>query len=366
MRLLAAVALTLWRSPRAPEARAGNLFDDLEAVATELRADEPSRRRDAVDKLDAYRTDEVRALPLRWTRSTTATPRCGCGPRWPSGGRRLVEAAPRLVALMGDPEPRLRAAAATALGQVAGIADAPWPARAAHALERALGDAEHEVREAAVEAIGALPRPLAQAAAVGVTGRLDDDHPTVRQKAAVVLARLGEARAVIPLVGRLSDGSREVRMAALEALGELGDARAAPAMIRLLGDSAEEVREQAIQSLGRLKDARGGGAALRSCSSMRLEPLRGRAAVALGQVGVGVGVGERPPIPPWRCWWRRWAGDELRQPAREGLAAGGRGRGGLDRRAAPGGDGRRAGGRGRAARRAEARSPRGAGAVGGG
>jgi HEAT repeat protein len=317
VRFLAAVALTLCA---AVPARAGSLFDDLDAVAAELRADEPSRRRDAVDKLDAYRTDEVRRYLLSALDDGDTEVRARAA--LAIGRRRLAEAAPRLLALMGDPEPRLRAVAAAALGQVAGVADAPWPAQAAHALERALGDAEHDVREAAVEAIGALPRPLAQAAAVGVTGRLDDDHPTVRQKAAVVLARLGEARAVIPLVGRLSDGSREVRMAALEALGELGDARAAPAMIRLMTDSAEEVREQAIQSLGRLK-ARVAVAPLAELFEHGLDPLRGRAAVALGQVASAPPAGG--PDPAVATLVAALSRDELRQPAREGLRLAGAG-----------------------------------------
>jgi HEAT repeat protein len=294
-------------------ARAGDLFDDVETVAGELRAAEPSRRREAVDKLDAYRNSEVRLHLLAALSDPDLEVRVRAS--LALGRRHLSEATPKLVGLLGDPEPRLRAAVSAALGQLAGDADPPWPERTTRALERALGDAEHEVREAAVAALGALPLPLGRSAAVAITGRLDDDHPAVRQKAAVVLARLGESRAVIPLVGRLSDGSREVRVAALEALGELGDAKAAPAMIRLLNDNAEEVRAQAIQSLGRLK-ARAAVAPLTELLERGAEPLRGRAAVALGQVAsASSGDGD----PAVTALVSALARDDLRQAAQEGL-----------------------------------------------
>ncbi len=302
-------------------AGADDLFDDVERVAALLRSTEVGARRDAVDKLDSFGSDEAR--PYLYSALNDSDLEVRVRAALAIGRRKLGDAAPRLVTLVGDPEPRLRAAAATALGQVAAGAEPPWPERSAHALERVLGDAEHEVREAAVGAIGALPRLLARSAAVAVTGRLDDDNPGVRQKAAAILARLGETRAVIPLVGRLSDGSREVRVAALEALGELGDARAAPAMIRLIGDSADEVRAQAIQSLGRLK-ARSAVPPLVELLEHGVEPLRGRAAVALGQIASGAPVavavessgGGDPAI---RALLTALGRDDQRLAAREGL-----------------------------------------------
>jgi HEAT repeat protein len=293
---------------------AGDLFDDVEQVAAELRAPEVSRRREAVDKLDAFRPDEARPHLLFALNDGDVEVRARAA--LALGRRRIGEAAPRLIQLLGDPDPKLRAAAATALGQVAANADAEWPQRTAHALERALGDGEHEVREAAVVAIAALPRPLAQSVAVAITGRLDDDHPAVRQRAASALQKLGEARAVIPLVGRLSDGSREVRVAALEALGELGDAKAASAMIRLLNDPADEVRTAAVQALGRLH-ARAAVAPLTELLERGVEPFRGRAAVALGQVAAGAPIeGNDPAVAALVSALGR---DDLRQAAREGL-----------------------------------------------
>jgi HEAT repeat protein len=286
------------------------LFDDVARVAADLHAPEVSRRREAVERIDAWSTDEARPHLLQALGDSDLEVRVRAAAAL--GRRRMSDATPTLLAILGDPEPKLRAAVSVALGLAAGDADPPWPERAARALERGLGDAEHEVREAAVTGLGSLPRPLARSAAVAITGRLDDDHPAVRQKAAAVLARLGESRAVIPLVGRLSDGSREVRMAALDALGELGDKKAAPAMIRLLGDPAEEVRSQAIQSLGRLK----AGAAVPPLVELLergAEPLRGRAAVALGQIAPSE---SGQAVAALVSALQR---DELRQAAREGL-----------------------------------------------
>src|SRR5262245_35601040 len=129
-------------------AHARDLFDDVEGALTELRAPEAPRRREAIDKLDAFRNDEVRPHLLAALDDADVEVRARAA--LALGRRHMSDATARLVPLLGDPEPRLRAAVATALGGMAGDAEAPWPERATRALERALGDAEHEVREVAV------------------------------------------------------------------------------------------------------------------------------------------------------------------------------------------------------------------------
>ena len=42
----------------------GDLFSSIDSVASELKAPDASRRRDAVDKLDAWSADEARPLLL--------------------------------------------------------------------------------------------------------------------------------------------------------------------------------------------------------------------------------------------------------------------------------------------------------------
>jgi HEAT repeat protein len=285
-------ALTLALVLGAGPAFGGDLFSNIDVVANEARASDPARRRDAIDKLEAYSGDEARPILLKAMSDADTDVRAHAAL---SIGRHGVgDALPLVVKALGDPEPRLRAAAAEAIGQLLAGPGANEPSgdalKAEQALERALGDGEQQVRQAAVTALGRLPATLARRAAVALTGRLDDESAGVREKTAEVLGRLGAERAVIPLLARLGDTTREVRGAALEALAQLGDARAVPAMVRMLRDPAEEVRGEAVAALGRLRAAQA-VPALVDVMERGPDALRGRAAFALGQIGA---TGELP------------------------------------------------------------------------
>jgi HEAT repeat protein len=281
-----------------------------------------AKRRDAVEKLDAWDAREAR--PYLYDALSDADIEVRARAAQAIGRRQLGDAAPRLVALTGDVEPRLRAAAAEALGR---LGDGLGPQRepALKALERALGDSEHEVRAAAVAALGRLGDKSQVAA---IAARLDDDkeHVAVREQAAQVLARIGDPRAVIPLIGALGNGSREVRRAALEALGQLGDERAAAAMIRLLrADQPDEVRAQAAQSLGRLR-SRSAIAPLADLVEHGPDALRARAAMALGQIAA-TAAARSAKAPSDDAALTALVGalgrDETRAAAREALALAG-------------------------------------------
>jgi HEAT repeat protein len=268
-------------------AYAGDLFSSIDAVASELKAPDSARRRDAVDKLDAFSADEARPLLFAALGDADAEVRAHAAASL--GRHHLVDGVPRLTTALGDPDARLRATAAEALGLLLQTPGANEPSkeavRAAETLERALGDGEHEVREAAVSALGRLPPSLSRRAAVALTGRLDDESAGVRQRAAEVLGKMGEARAVVPLLSRLSDPTREVRAAALEALALLGDGRAVPAMVRMLRDPADDVRAAAVTALGRLKARAAVAPLVEVMAHGQPESLRARAAFALGQLG---------------------------------------------------------------------------------
>ncbi|MGF1466494.1 MAG: HEAT repeat domain-containing protein [Sandaracinaceae bacterium] len=155
------------------------------------------------------------------------------------------------VVLATDADPVRRARAAEAIGEFM------EPAGIAH-LEGALADVDARVREAAVHGLARINRVDANAvlvtafedadasvreAAVGevlyvnffpyrdeLLGRLADEAPTVRRRAALALGTLGETAAVPALVGLLEgDADPMVRQASAWALGRLGtgDARAA-------------------------------------------------------------------------------------------------------------------------------------------
>jgi hypothetical protein len=71
----------------------------------------------------------------------------------------------------------------------------------------------------------------------------------VRTQAALVLGRLGDARAVPPLLRALSDKSAVVRAMAAEALGEIGDETARPGLEVATKDSNPFVRRRAVAAL---------------------------------------------------------------------------------------------------------------------
>ncbi|HEX6834987.1 MAG TPA: HEAT repeat domain-containing protein, partial [Polyangia bacterium] len=288
--LASVIAVVAW--PLA--AYGGDLFSSIDSVASELKAPDASRRRDAVDKLDAFGADEARPLLLGALGDADADVRAHAAES--IGRHRLVDAVARLTTALGDPDAHLRAAAAEALGAVLAGPGANDPSKdAVHAvetLERALGDGEHEVREAAVGALGRMPPTLGKRTAVALTGRLDDEAAGVRQRAAEVLGRMGEARAVVPLLSRLGDPTREVRIAALEALAALGDPRAVPAIVRLIHDPADDVRAAAIGALGRLQARPAVAPLVDVLARGQPDALRARAAFALGQIARAVSAPE--------------------------------------------------------------------------
>ena len=106
-----------------------------------------------------------------------------------------------------------------------------------------LGDPDFRLRATAARALGILGFPETAERLADV---IEDESAEVRWTAALVLGRLGEARAVAPLIARLSDPAAEVRKQAALSLGYLNDPRARAMLVGMAeadGDSA--VREAA-------------------------------------------------------------------------------------------------------------------------
>ena len=88
----------------------------------------------------------------------------------------------------------------------------------------------------------------------------DDSNYKVRVQAALVLGKLGDARAVPPLIKALGDQNKSVRGIAASALGQLGDATAVDPLRDLLRHESDPfVRGQAEKAMAGLSGGGAGG-----------------------------------------------------------------------------------------------------------
>jgi HEAT repeat protein len=219
------------------------------------------------------------------------------------GPRHARKALPGVAtALRGDADEKVRAGAATVLGQLAARArkdnlDGFRYDSVRDALAASLrGDPSGRVREAAAAALGHLDEDARGAVPV-LAGALKDKHPGTRTAAAESLRRLGtHAKEVLPELQQvLGDGSadRLTRVLCARAVGRIGvpDSLAAlPALQDVLVDARApaELRTAAAETLGLFgKDAAPAAGALgNTLTSARADtPLRRAAAIALDALG---------------------------------------------------------------------------------
>ncbi|HEY7533508.1 MAG TPA: HEAT repeat domain-containing protein [Nitrospiraceae bacterium] len=154
-----------------------------------------------------------------------------------------------LLGVLSDQEPRVRAAAALAIGRLGPSGGE----KAAQAVVEALDDHDELVQRAAVIAISELepaPRVLASVAKF-----LSAKEVSTRRSVTQALSMI-DARPWLPdLVKVLQDGDAEVRQNAVVALAELGDPNIAPLLRdRLIRDPSAAVRSEAAFRLGKIAD----------------------------------------------------------------------------------------------------------------
>jgi HEAT repeat protein len=153
-----------------------------------------------------------------------------------------ARATDRLMTVLKDNDPRVRAAAAKGLGHTK-------DARAAAPLAGALEDREAEVRESAsmaLQALGAVAvDPLLAVLERGGGGRAT---------AASLLGYLRDQRAVEPLQRALADKNPEVQSNAIRALGELADPRSVGVLAAVVEDKHASWRTLAAAALAGIND----------------------------------------------------------------------------------------------------------------
>jgi HEAT repeat protein len=195
--------------------------------------------------------------------------------------------APLIHLLEQDSSEKVQAAAATALGKFALLAE-HRKLRPDHAMrvEKALlaatsaRDKPVEVQRRALEAVVPLSRPEVKSAimaayeshdsrlkvsSIYAMGKncdpawlpillieLDNTDAEVRYEAAVACGDMGEEAAVPALIGLVSDPDIDVRMVAIQALGKVGGAKAKECLQRCLNNTSEAIHETAQQALDEL------------------------------------------------------------------------------------------------------------------
>ncbi|MFI5312340.1 MAG: HEAT repeat domain-containing protein [Gemmatimonadales bacterium] len=212
-------------------------------LSSNLRADDPCVRRVAAKMLghSSAKTGEIARL------LDDPAPRVREAAAYALGNGERNEARAVLEKHLGGGDGALGAMSAWALGEIHDSASAP-------ALTRALGAASAEVRWSAAGALGEL-NDLRKApdALVRAAGSTD---ARLQKLAARALAEIHDPATVDALIGLLANADREVRLHAVEALGEIRSSKASPGLVRALKDPDAKIRKAAAEALGELKDSR--------------------------------------------------------------------------------------------------------------
>ena len=216
------------------------------------------------------------------------------------GGPRSLEA---LSGMLADPDPEVVSAAATALASLRPDGTSPDARvaaevneRAGRALAQAYGRSDSRTRLAiasALHVLGASLREAVEAEARQLweqnARELRGGSATARAGAAEELGRSGRADAVRILVGLLEDGTADHQLAAAAArgLGCSGDRSAVESLELALSDRPASVSEAAAWALGRIGDPQAAGS---------LADLGSRAPSRLAAVAVAA-LDAFPPAP---------------------------------------------------------------------
>lgn len=148
-------------------------------------------------------------------------------------------------ALSSDTDPRVRVAAASALGEISA-------ATSLRALGGALDDADITVRRAAASALGELDD--SHIAPPNLVKALSSTDPELRHLAAASLCSIADPTTTPALIGLLADPDAELRKNAIEALGNIGSPSAISGLTKALGDKDPHVRRAAAEALGEIKE----------------------------------------------------------------------------------------------------------------
>jgi HEAT repeat protein len=114
-----------------------------------------------------------------------------------------------------------------------------------------LRDVNKDRRRTAVMKLGMVGGDEAVRALMGAVQN-DYEDLIVRGRAALMLGKIGDSRAVYPLIRALDAPGHQTPLYAAEALGKLGDPRAIEPLLMLAAQGRDKTREAALEALKRL------------------------------------------------------------------------------------------------------------------
>ncbi len=208
-------------------------------------------------------------------------------PQQPNRNWVVKQVVPAIAQHLKDKDATIRAASASALGQIGVEAKS-----AIGQLTEAVDDPEISVRG---DAVFALERSKADAqrAVAALVRALRDESPKIRASAALALSEIGskddDARAA--LVEAFANSDNATRAEAVAALGSVGQAKdVVPTLLRALKDPRSQVRRAAVEAL---KER---GAATASQSVPALSAALGDEAVDTFAADALIVIGEQSPL----------------------------------------------------------------------
>ena len=114
-----------------------------------------------------------------------------------------------------------------------------------------LRDVNKEKRRTAVMKLGMLGGDEAVRTLIMIVTNHSEDL-IVRGRAALMLGKLGDARAVEPLIRALDAPGYQTPLYAAQSLGKLGDPRAIEPLLRMIQSHNDKMREAAQEALEKL------------------------------------------------------------------------------------------------------------------
>lgn len=197
------------------------------------------------------------------------------------GQSRNTKGAQALMGALSDDSPRVRQAAADALGLLS------WREASPKLSELLLKDKDASVRQQAAISLSLI---MDQGAGPSLAKALGDSEPSVRYAALHTISVLKYAPAEEQVRELLDSGDSTLRRSAIAALGQLQSKKSGPAIVAALKDADPLVTAEAIRAIGVIPYAEGAAELVKILDAGRQPALRVEAALALSKMGRNDGL----------------------------------------------------------------------------